>query len=140
MIMLFWLEFMLLPVLVTGPTLLVMDLFKSHSTQEIKDWLHAHRIVPSLVPGGCTGLVQPLDVLVNCPFKDILKQVIDDAVDLAERQPIPASTTGKKDWQSEASKMSYDDKVCGQGLGDLQPGETRCYYPEFSMSGYCSSN
>ena len=107
MIILFWLEFMLLPILNTGPTLLVMDLFKSHSTQEIKDWLRAHRIVPSLVPGGCTGLVQPPDVSVNRPFKDILKQVIDDTIDLAEGEPIlvPASTAGKKDWQSEASKM-----------------------------------
>jgi len=103
MIILFWLEFMLLPVLDTGPTLLVMDLFKSHSTQGIKNWLRAHGIVPSLVPGGCTGLVQPLDVSVNRPFKDILKQVIDDEVDLAERQPTPAA--GKKDWQSAASKM-----------------------------------
>ena len=41
-IMSFWFEFML-PVLDTasGPALLVMDLFKSHSTQEIKDWLCA---------------------------------------------------------------------------------------------------
>jgi len=102
-IMLFLLEFMLLPILGTCATLLVMDLFKSHSKQEIKDWLRTHGIVPSLVPGGCTGLVQPLDVSVNRPFKDILKQVIDNAVDLSERQTTPA--TGKKDWQSAASKM-----------------------------------
>jgi len=92
-IMLFWLEFMLLRVLGTSATLLVMDLFKSHSTQEIKDWLPTCRIVPSLVPGGCTGLVQPFDVSVNRPFKDILKQVIDDAVDLSERQTTPVSRT-----------------------------------------------
>ena len=54
---------------------------------------------------GCTGFVQPLDLSVNSPFKDILKQVIDDAVDLAERQPIPTSTTGKKDWQLEAREL-----------------------------------
>ena len=102
-IMLFLLEFMLLPILGTCATLLVMDLFKSHSKQEIKDWLRTHGIVPSLVPGGCTGLVQPLDVSVNRPFKDILKQVIDDTVDLSERQTTPA--TGKKDWQSAASKI-----------------------------------
>jgi len=92
-IMLFWLEFMLLRVLGTSATLLVMDLFKSHSTQEIKDWLPTCRIVPSLVPGACTGLVQPFDVSVNHPFKDILKQVIDDAVDLSERQTTPVSRT-----------------------------------------------
>jgi len=102
-IMVFWLEFMPLSVLGTSATLLVMDLFKSHSTQEIKDWLRTHRIDPSLVPSSCTGLVQPLDISVNCPFKDILKQVIDDAVDLSERQTTPA--TGKKDWQLAASKM-----------------------------------
>ena len=75
-IMLFWLEEMLQPVLGTGNvTLLVMDLFKSHNTESIKDWLRIHGITPSLVPGGCTGLVQPLDVSANRPFKDILKQV-----------------------------------------------------------------
>ena len=106
----FWLEFMLLPILGTRPTLLVMDLFKSHNTQEIKDWLRTHGIVPSLVPGGCTGLVQPLDVSVNRPFKDILKQFIDDTVDLDESQPTPAA--GKKDWQSVASKMRVMMTMC----------------------------
>ncbi|KAI5842080.1 hypothetical protein BZA05DRAFT_422638 [Tricharina praecox] len=39
--MMFWFEYMLLPALGSRPTLLVMDLFRSHSTQEIKDWLQA---------------------------------------------------------------------------------------------------
>jgi len=55
-IMLFWLEFMHLPVLGTGPTHLVMDLFKSHSTQSIKDWLRAHRITLLLFPAVVLGL------------------------------------------------------------------------------------
>ena len=75
-IMLFWLEEMLQPVLGTGnATLPVMDFFKSHNSGSIQDWLHIHGITPSLVPGGCTGLVQLLDVSVDRPFKDILKQV-----------------------------------------------------------------
>jgi len=103
----FWLGFILLPDF-AGPTYLAMDLFKSHSTQNIKDWLRAHRIIPSLVPG-CTGLVQSLDVSVNPPFKDILKQTIDGAVDLAEKQSSPDSLATKgrqrKLWQSAASEM-----------------------------------
>ena len=142
-IMLFWLEFMLLPVLGTGPTL-VMDLFEPHSTQSIKDWLHARRIILSLVLGSCTGLVQPLGVSVNRPFKDVLKQAIDDAVDLAEKQLSPASdsinqgTTEKgggavvagagggrrgKHWQSAASKMRVMMTQCvwaGHGSGSIE--------------------
>ena len=143
-IMLFWLEFMLLPVLSTGPTLLVMDLFKSHSTQEIKDWLRTHGIVPSLVPGGCTGLVQPLDVSVNRPFKDILKQVIDDAVDLAERQT-PAA--GKKNWQSAASKMRVMMTKCvgdaweifNQKNRDVVIRSFRCLGSALPIDGSCDN-
>jgi hypothetical protein len=76
-IIFFWLETMLLPVLgdPRDATLLVMDLLKSHKTDEVKEWLRDHNITPSLVPAGCTGLVQPLDVSANRPFKDLLKQV-----------------------------------------------------------------
>lgn len=76
-IILFWLETMLLPALGDphNATLLVMDLLKSHKTDDVKGWLRKHNITPSLVPAGCTGLVQPLDVSVNRPFKDLLKQV-----------------------------------------------------------------
>jgi hypothetical protein len=76
-VILFWLEKMLLPALENprAATLLVMDLLKSHKRDEVKEWLRDHNITPSLVPAGCTGLVQPLDVPVNRPFKDLLKQV-----------------------------------------------------------------
>jgi len=144
-IMLFWLEFMLLPVLGTGATLLVIDHFKFHSTQEIKDWLRTHGIVPSLVPGGCTGLVQPLDVSVNRPFKDILKQVIDDAVDLSERQTTPA--TGKKDWQSAASKMRVMMTKCvgdaweifNRKIRDIVIRSFRCLGIALPIDGSCDN-
>ena len=35
---------------------------------------------------GCTGLVQPLDVSVNKLFKDILRDILEDALDLYEEQ------------------------------------------------------
>jgi len=39
-----------------------------------------------MVPAGCTGLVQPLDVSVNKPFKDILRDLLEDALDTYEKQ------------------------------------------------------
>ena len=37
------------------------------------DTFQDNDITVSLIPGGCTGLVQLLDVSINRPFKDILK-------------------------------------------------------------------
>lgn len=61
----------LVPVLDGQPTLLALDLFGGHKTEDVLDILLAHDITLSAIPGGCTGLVQPLDVSINGPFKDI---------------------------------------------------------------------
>ena len=71
--MLEWLDEQLVPVLEGQPTLLAIDLFSGHRTEEVLDTFAAHDITSNVIPEGCTGLVQPLDVLVNRPFKDILK-------------------------------------------------------------------
>jgi len=71
--MLEWLDEQLVPALEGQPTLLAIELFAGHKTEEVLDTFRAHDITPSVIPGGCTGLVQPLDVSINRPFKDILK-------------------------------------------------------------------
>ena len=71
--MLEWLDEQLVPVLNGQPTLLAIDLFSGHKTEEVLDTFRAHDIMPSIIPGCCTGLVQPLDVSINRPFKDLLK-------------------------------------------------------------------
>lgn len=68
-----WLDEQVVPVLQSQPTLLAMDLFAAHKMEEVLDTLRAHDITVSVIPGGCTGLVQPLNVSINRPFKDILK-------------------------------------------------------------------
>jgi len=72
-----WLETQLIPVLDCQPTLLDLDLFAGHKTEEVLDTFKAHDITVSVIPAGCTGIVQPLDVLINRPFKDILKVSIN---------------------------------------------------------------
>jgi len=68
-----WLDEQLVPVLEGQPTLLALDLFSGHKTDEVLDTMKANDITVSVIPGGCTGLIQPLDVSINRPFKDILK-------------------------------------------------------------------
>ncbi|RPB01809.1 hypothetical protein L873DRAFT_1566635, partial [Choiromyces venosus 120613-1] len=68
-----WLDEQLVPILEGRPTLLVLDLFGAHKTEEVLDTFSANDIVVSMIPGGCTSLVQPLDVSINQPFKDILR-------------------------------------------------------------------
>lgn len=70
------LEDQFIPILSGQPSPLVLDLFPAHKTQEVLDTFLANDITVSLVHGGCTSLVQPLDVSINRPFKDILKVIL----------------------------------------------------------------
>jgi len=72
-----WLDNQVIPVLDGHPTLMALDMFGSHKTEEVLDTMRAHDITLSVIPGGCTGLVQPMDVSINRPFKDILKVSIN---------------------------------------------------------------
>lgn len=71
-----WLDEQVIPVLENEPSLMVADLFGAHKTDDVLDTLWANDITLSIIPGGCTGLVQPLDVSINCLFKDILKVIL----------------------------------------------------------------
>lgn len=50
-------------------TLLVIDAATFHNTDEIKRKLREQNIMLALIPGGCTNLMQPLDIAINKPFK-----------------------------------------------------------------------
>ena len=70
-----WLDEQVILVLGGRPTLMALDMFGGHKTGEVLDNMHTHDITLSVIPGGCTGLVQPLDISINQLFKDILKIV-----------------------------------------------------------------
>lgn len=72
-----WIDEDLAPALNGHGALFLMDDAQFHKTKAVKETLHKHHIVFSMVPPGCTGLVQPLDVSINRPFKDILKEKMD---------------------------------------------------------------
>ena len=51
------------------PRLLVWDAFTAHTSNSTKGKCADLSLHTTIVPGGCTGLVQPADVSWNRPFK-----------------------------------------------------------------------
>ena len=49
--------------------LLVLDRYKPHLTADTKSLAESLDTDLVFVPGGCTGIAQPLDVVINAPFK-----------------------------------------------------------------------
>jgi hypothetical protein len=52
-----------------GRRLLVWDAFRCHLQDVVKDVLKKSKTDMAVIPGGCTGLIQPPDVSWNKPFK-----------------------------------------------------------------------
>ena len=55
-------------------SLLVMDTFSAYCSDEIISLLSEHHPRVALIPGGCTSKLQPLDVSLNKPFKQVCRQ------------------------------------------------------------------
>jgi hypothetical protein len=54
-------------------SLLVWDQFRAHTTDKVKDTLKKLKTTSAVIPGGLTSVLQPLDVVLNKPFKDRLR-------------------------------------------------------------------
>jgi hypothetical protein len=57
-----------------------MDLCTSHKTPAVLEILRSKQITPSLIPAGCTSLVQPLDVSINKPLKEYIRTLTEEAI------------------------------------------------------------
>ena len=55
------------------PRLLCLDAFAAHLTPAVSSVLKRQGVTISVIPGGCTGYVQPLDVSLNKPLKDLIR-------------------------------------------------------------------
>jgi len=49
--------------------LLVWDQFRAHLCDSVKQKLYRKKTRQVVIPGGCTSVLQPLDVSLNKPFK-----------------------------------------------------------------------
>ena len=63
-----------------GDMMLVLDVHKAQKTLDILDTLAEMNTTPIYVPAGTTGLIQPIDVCFNAPFKAAIKKQADDHI------------------------------------------------------------
>jgi len=54
--------------------MLVLDALKEHLTDSVKNQLRKMNTELVVIPGGMTSVLQPMDVSINKPFKDRLRQ------------------------------------------------------------------
>ena len=56
-------------------SLLVWDMFRAHCCDSVTEKLKEYRTRQAVIPGGCTSVLQPLDVSINKPFKTYLRKL-----------------------------------------------------------------
>ena len=101
--MLDWVDHVLKPYVATAPVgiipILFLDSFKVHLLGSVADAIQRLGVELKIIPPGCTGLVQPIDVGINKPFKAnmrkiytewLLEQDADAAIPSASRLDVSA--------------------------------------------------
>ena len=90
--------------------MLVLDAFKGHVTDSVKDQLCKMKTELVVIPGGMTSVLQPMDISINKPFKDRLRQqyltwIADPARELTETGKIKGAALSEvARWVSAAWK------------------------------------
>ena len=72
--MLEWIQKVWTPYVDGNRALLSLDTFSGHLTDRVKDALDKCGTKMLVIPGGCTSVLQPLDVSINKPFKAYIRQ------------------------------------------------------------------
>jgi hypothetical protein len=81
--MLDWVDYVLKPYVATAPVriipILFLDSFKVHLLGSIANAIQGLGVELEIIPPGCTGgLVQPIDVGINKPFKANMRKIYTD--------------------------------------------------------------
>ena len=69
-----WINKVWLPYVGKNRALLCLDTFSAHLTETVRDKFAKIGTKLLVIPGGCTSVLQPLDVSLNKPFKSYIRQ------------------------------------------------------------------
>jgi hypothetical protein len=121
--------------------LLVFDSFRGHLMEDVSTALNKANVTTVVIPGGCTSKVQPIDVCLHRPIKDMVRgqweEYMLQATAQSSSMSIPSpSKTDIVNWIVQANSMlnTRDDcvrqsfKVCGISnlLDGSENGIIRC--------------
>lgn len=76
-------------------SMLVLDLFRCHISQRVKDKLAKCSPTLVIIPGGMTSQLQPLDVCLNKPTKDYVRAAYNEWLTAYEHTLTPAGRLKK---------------------------------------------
>ena len=118
--MLIWIDLVLVPHLQQNaegsPVVLFLDAFSAHQTDAVTDKLQNLGVQTKSIPGGCTWVVQPVDVGIGKPFKDKCKEywwewMIESAdleVGIEKATRLQQSNWVKKAWDDLSPNVVYN--------------------------------
>lgn len=69
------------------PALLIWDAFRSHKTRKVLDMIKEMDLIAAIIPGGLTGLIQPLDTHCNKLIKGLLRDETEKYEEEFEASP-----------------------------------------------------
>ncbi len=75
--MLEWIDKVWLPYVQGKPTLLSLDTFSGHLTEAVNDSFDKCGTKLLVIPGGCTSVLQPLDISINKLYTTVMVPVHD---------------------------------------------------------------
>ena len=105
--------------------LLVLDSFRAHLTNSVKVAFAKVNTTICVIPGGCTSVLQPLDVSLNKPFKACIRQSWSEYIQQQVQQigedippkPLKIPTAGKQDiinWIKDGCQYLKDNRAMTQ--------------------------
>lgn len=102
------------------PSLFALDAAVFHKTETVLKTLKSHHITPSMIPGGCTGLVQPLDISINFPFKELFRDEIEDYIEQEEENGKSSWTVGDRRVMTTICVGRVWEKFCSEKRAIVQ--------------------
>ena len=81
------------------------DSFHSHLTEKVKEKCRSMNTTVAVIPGGLTSMLQPLDVCLNKPFKDRLRQKWIEWMSTKDKSLTMARNLKKVDVQMIAQRV-----------------------------------